>query len=103
MESVIKQISEIETAASAIVENAEKQKESLDHEYRAKRNAFDAELEEKTMAKIQAIRNDLETRTSTLLNEQSVENDDSITSLQRQYDEHHTRYAQDILKRITEV
>lgn len=103
MESVIKQISEIETAASAIVENAEKQKESLDHEYRAKRNTFDTELEEKTMAKIQAIRNDLETRTSTLLNEQSVENDDSITSLQRQYDEHHTRYAQDILKRITEV
>lgn len=103
MESVIKQISEIETAASAIVANAEKQKESLDHEYRAKRNAFDTELEEKTMAKIQSIRSDLETRISTLLNEQSVENDDSITSLQRQYDEHHTRYAQDILKRITEV
>lgn len=103
MESVIEKISEIETAASAIVANAEKQKESLDHEYRAKRNAFDAELEEKTMAKIQSIRSDLETRITTLLNEQSVENDDSITSLQQQYDEHHTRYAQDIIKRITEV
>lgn len=103
MESVIKKISEIESAASAIVANAEQQKESLDHEYRAKRNAFDKELEDKTMAKIQAIRDDLETRTSALLNEQSVENDDSITELQRQYDEHHTRYAQNILKRITEV
>ncbi len=103
MESVIKKISEIESAASAIVSNAEKQKEALDHEYRAKRNAFDQDLEEKTMAKIQAIRDDLETRTSALLNEQSVDNDDSITGLQRQYDEHHTRYAQDILKRITEV
>lgn len=103
MESVIKKISEIESAASAIVQNADKQKESLDHEYRAKRNTFDEELETKTMAEIQKIRNDLETRTSALLNEQSVENDDSITGLQKQYDEHHTRYAQDILKRITEV
>ena len=103
MESVIKKISEIESAASAIVANAEKQKESLDHEYRAKRNAFDLELESQTMSKIQQIRDDLETRTSALLNEQSVENDDSITELQRQYNEYHTRYAQDILKRITEV
>lgn len=103
MESVIKKISEIESAASAIVANAERQKESLDHEYRARRNAFDEELENKTMAEIQKIRDDLETKTSALLNEQSTWNDDSITELQRQYDEHHTRYAQDILKRITEV
>ena len=103
MDSVIKKISEIESAASAIVANAEKQKESLDHEDRAKRNAFDQDLEERTMTKIQQIRDDLETRTSALLNEQSVENDDSITELQRQYNEYHTRYAQDILKRITEV
>lgn len=103
MESVIRKISEIESAASAIVANAEKQKESLDHEYRAMRNAFDKELEDKTMAEIQKIRDDLETKTSALLNEQNVENDDSITELQRQYNEYHTRYAQDILKRITEV
>lgn len=103
MESVIRKISEIESAASAIVANAERQKESLDHEYRARRNAFDEELEAKTMTAIQNIRNELETKTSALLNEQSVENDDSITQLQRQYDEYHTRYAQDILKRITEV
>lgn len=103
MESVIKKISEIESAASAIVANAESQKESLECEYRAKRNAFDKELEDKTMAEIQKIRDELETKTSALLNEQSVENDDSITELQRQFDEYHTRYAQDILKRITEV
>lgn len=103
MESIITKISEIESAASAIVANAEKQKEALDHEYRARRNAFDKELEDKTMAEITRIRNDLETRTSSLLNEQSVDNDDSITELQRQYKEYHTRYAQDILRRITEV
>ncbi|WP_251386553.1 hypothetical protein [Mediterraneibacter agrestimuris] len=103
MESVIRKISEIESAASAIVANAEKQKESLDHEYRARRNAFDEELEDKTMREIQKIRDDLESKTSALLNEQSVENDDSITELQRQYNEYHTRYSQDILKRITEV
>lgn len=103
MESVIKKISEIESAASAIVNSAEHQKEALDHEFRKKRNDFDRELEEKTMAKIQQIRDELEKTTSALLTEQSVENNDSIELLKQQYEEHHTQYAQDILKRITEV
>ena len=33
MESIVKKLSEIESAASAIVEHAEAQKEILDHEY----------------------------------------------------------------------
>ena len=55
------------------------------------------------VSQLDVYKRQLETRTSALLNEQSVENDDSITELQRQYNEYHTRYAQDILKRITEV
>ena len=43
MESIVRKLSEIESAASAIVEHAEAQKEILDHEYREKRNRFDAD------------------------------------------------------------
>lgn len=103
MDSIVKKLSEIESAAAAIVKHAEEQKEVLDHEFREKRNQFDEELEKKTMEKINEIRSELEKTTSALLNEQSGVNNDSIALLQQQYEANHTRYAKDILKRITEV
>ncbi len=45
MDSIVKKLSEIESAAAAIVRHAEEQKEVLDHEFREKRNQFDEELE----------------------------------------------------------
>ena len=103
MDSIVKKLSEIESAAAAIVRYAEEQKEVLDHEFREKRNQFDEELEKKTMEKINEIRSELEKTTSSLLDEQSGENNDSIALLKQQYEINHTKYAKDILKRITEV
>lgn len=103
MDSIVKKLSEIESAAAAIVRHAEEQKEVLDHEFREKRNQFDEELEKKTMGKINEIRSELEKTTSSLLDEQSGENNDSIALLKQQYEINHTKYAKDILKRITEV
>lgn len=103
MDSIVKKLSEIESVAAAIVRHAEEQKEVLDHEFREKRNQFDEELEKKTMEKINEIRSELEKTTSSLLDEQSGENNDSIALLKQQYEINHTKYAKDILKRITEV
>ena len=103
MDSIVKKLSEIESAASAIVEHAEAQKEVLDREYHEKRKAYDEKLEEKTAAEIKKIRDELERTTQKLLDSQSGANDDSITALKKEYEEKHTQYAQDILKRITEV
>ena len=103
MDSIVKKLSEIESAAAAIVRHAEEQKEVLDHEFSEKRNQFDEELEKKTMEKINEIRSELEKTTSSLLDEQSGENNDSIALLKQQYEINHTKYAKDILKRITEV
>lgn len=103
MDSIVKKLSEIESAAAAIVRHAEEQKEVLDHEFREKRNQFDEELEKKTMEKINEIRSELEKTTSSLLDEQSGENNDSIALSKQQYEINHTKYAKDILKRITEV
>lgn len=55
------------------------------------------------MEKINDIRSELEKTTSSLLDEQSGENNDSIALLKQQYEINHTKYAKDILKRITEV
>ena len=103
MHSIVKKLSEIESAASAIVEHAEAQKEVLDHEYREKRNRFDTELEEKTSKKIQEIQDDLTAKTQELLKAQVGGRNDTIAALEKEYEERHTWYAQNILKRITEV
>lgn len=103
MDSIVKKLSEIESAASAIVEHAEAQKEALDHEYREKRSRFDAELEDRTTKKILKIQEDLNTKIQALLKAQIGGRNDTIAALEKEYEERHTWYAQNILKRITEV
>ena len=56
MDSIVNKLTEIEDAASAIVQHAEAQKEILDKEYDEKRRAFDTQLENKTLSQIEAIR-----------------------------------------------
>ena len=64
MDSIVNRLTEIEDAASAIVQHADEQKEALDKEFDEKRKLFDAELEKKTQSRIDAIRSDLEKNTS---------------------------------------
>ena len=103
MDSIVNRLTEIEDAASAIVQHADEQKEALDKEFDEKKKNFDAELEKKTQSRIDAIRNDLEKDTSRLLDSQNGFSDAAIDALQREYDERHTEYAREILKHITEV
>lgn len=103
MDSIVRKLSEIESAASAIVEHAEAQKEVLDREYHEKRSKFDNDLEKKTSGEIQKIRDHLEKKTQKLLEEQTGGQCDAIAALEQEYNERHTWYAQNILKRITEV
>lgn len=103
MDSVINKLTEIEDAATAIVSHAEEQKAELDREYEEKRRAFDEELEEETQRKLQAIRDELEEEKERLLNGQSAGSRSSIELLRQEYEENHTKYAREILARITEV
>lgn len=103
MDSIVNKLTEIESAASAIVQHAEVQKEEMEKEYDEKRRIFDSELEAKTQAQIKAIRDELEATTSQILDTQSSESTSTIDALQREYEENHTEYAKEILRRITEV
>lgn len=103
MDSVINKLTEIEDAASAIVSHAEEQKAALDKEYEEKKKAFDRELEEETQKKLQAIRDELEEEKKRLLQGQSAGSQSSIELLQQEYETNHTKYAREILERITEV
>ena len=103
MDSIVKKLSEIEAAAAAVVEHAEAHKAVLDDEFQGARRKFDNELEAKTQTRIKKIRDELERSTTKLLDSQSGANTDSIEALQKEYEEKHTIYARQILKRITEV
>ena len=103
MESIVNRLTEIEDAATAIVQHAEDQKEALSKEYDEKRRKFDEDLEKKTQERISVIRDKLEKKTSQLLDSQSGSSDAVIQALQKEYSERHTEYAREILKRITEV
>ncbi len=103
MDSIVNRLTEIEDAASAIVQHADEQKEALDKEFDEKKKLFDAELEKKTQSRIDAIRSDLEKNTSRLLDSQNGSSDAAIEALQQEYNERHTEYAREILKHITEV
>jgi ABC-type phosphate transport system auxiliary subunit len=103
MDSIVNKLTEIEDAASAIVKHAEEQKEVLNREYDEKKRAFDHDLDEKTNARLNEIRSDLETKTSQILESQSGSSTELIRSLRKEYEEKHTEYAREILRRITEV
>lgn len=103
MDSIINKLTEIENAASAIVEHTEVEKEKLDQEYAQKRKAFDEKLEAETNTKLRKIREELEITTKQLLDSRAGANTDSVEALQEEFDTRHTLYAQEILRRITEV
>ena len=81
MDSIINKLTEIESAASAIVQHAEAEKSALDEKFDKKRMDFDKELEADTQRQIQ----------------------DELNALQKEYNEKHSDYAHEILRRITEV
>lgn len=103
MDSIINKLTEIESTASAIVQHAEAEKSALDEKFDKKRMDFDKELEADTQRQIQGIRDKLESETSRILSGQSQESQDELDALQKEYDEKHSDYAHEILRRITEV
>lgn len=103
MDSIINKLTEIESAASAIVQHAEAEKSALDEKYNKKRMNFDKELEADTQQRIREIRDKLESEISRILSGQNQESQDELDALQKEYDEKHSDYAHEILRRITEV
>ena len=78
MDAILDKLTEIENAASAIVRHAEEKKDVLGQEF-----------DEKEQSRV--------------LNSSSGASEDTICSLRKEYEEKHTEYAHEILRRITEV
>ena len=103
MDAILDKLTEIENAASAIVRHAEEQKDVLGQEFDEKRKKFDEDLENKTKARLEKIREQLEKEQSRVLNSSSGASEDTICSLRKEYEEIHTDFEHEILRRFTEV
>ena len=103
MDSVIEKLAEIEAAAEAIVEHAQEQKKVIEREIQDKRDVFDRELEDKTQKKIAEIRGAGEDKMNRILEDQRIKNSSTIQRLEKEYEENHTAYAEEILRHIIEV
>ena len=99
MNSIISKLSEIETAATAIVKHAESEKDRLDQD----QQRFDEDLAASTKEKLDAIQQNLTSKMNTQLQQLQSESEQTIHSLTREYEIKHEQYAHEILKRITEV
>ncbi|MCL2865592.1 MAG: hypothetical protein FWE25_08645 [Lachnospiraceae bacterium] len=103
MESIVKKLSEIENAASAIITSAENQKAALDETYHNKTKAFDENLEKSTTEQLQVIKDAHDKEIAQLLLEQSNCHAYALKALQEDYDTNHSKYAEELLKQVTMI
>ena len=103
MNSIISKLSEIETAATAIVKHAESEKDRLDQKMQKTNKDSTKIWLQAQKEKLDAIQQNLTSKMNTQLQQLQSESERTIHSLTREYEIKHEQYAHEILKRITEV
>mgnify|MGYP000071662047 CR=1 FL=1 len=98
MDKVIEKISDIESAATSIMDNANERKKAFAKEMEKRTAAFDNDLEAQTNAKIDKLRADLETEMNNQLKAQRNESLKILTALENHYKEHHEQYVEDLFQ-----
>ena len=98
MDKVIEKISDIESAATSIMDNANERKKAFAKEMEGRTAAFDTDLEAKTNGKIEKLRSDLEIGMNSQLKEQLNDSTKILTALENHYEEHHNQYVEDLFQ-----
>ena len=102
MEQILNKLSEIETAARHIMEDADRTKAALSSEMEQQCRDFDATLEQKTNLKIQELRNSLEKQKDqelTLLRQQTEK---ALIDLDAYYRQNHQQLSEELFHRLLE-
>lgn len=92
MDTVIKQISEIESAAAAVMDAANGRKKPLRRNGR-KNCCFARELDSETEAKLQKIRAEMEVEMDSKLSKQKSDAKKVLAWMEKNYENHHTEYV----------
>lgn len=101
MDTVIEKISEIESAATAIMEDASEQKKAFAKEMEERTAAFDAQLEAETSKRIEELRARMEIEMKERLEKQRSDSQKVLRAMEKRYQEHHTQYVEELFKKMT--
>lgn len=100
MDTVIEKISEIESAATAIMENANEEKKAFAKEMEERTAAFDAQLEAETNKRIEELRARMEIEMNDRLEKQRNDSEKVLRALDKRYQEHHAQYVEELFKKM---
>ncbi len=103
MKEIINQLSEIEKAASDIVYEATKKKDSIFKEVEEKKRTLDFEMEQEVKEKASILNKSLHEKMENDMKELRSNTNESIEMIQEIYDTKHNDIAQDIMNRIIGV
>lgn len=103
MEQILSKLSEIETTARHILEEADLTKQALSENAEQKRKDFDKRLDEDTAGKILKIRQELEKEKDAQLDTLRADTDAVFASLDAYYEKNHERLSEKLFQQILDL
>ena len=100
MDVEIDKISEIESAATSIMEHANEQKKAFAKEMDERTAAFDAQLEQETEIEIEKLRAGMEIKMNQRLKKQRDELQEILKAMEKNFEVHHTQYAEELFNNM---
>ena len=101
MDTVIEKISEIESAATSIMEDANERKKAFAKEMEERTAAIDAQLEAETNKRIEELRARMEIEMNERLEKQRNDSQNVLRAMEQRYQEHHRSYVEELFKKMT--
>lgn len=102
MNTVIKRISEIEDAASTIMESANASKKAFAQEMEERTREFNRDLEVRTEQGIEEFRKRMEAEMALKQEQQNSEAADLLQRMEQNYEECHSQYVDQLFRSLTE-
>lgn len=100
MDTVIDKISEIEAAATAIMDDANERKKAFAREMEERTAAFDAQMEAETNKRIGELRARMEIEMNERLEKQRSDSQKVLRAMEQRYEEHHTQYVEELFNKM---
>ncbi len=100
MDTIIKQISEIENRAASVMEEANARKKAISQEMNDKTSEFDRELDIQMQQKIKKLQADMEVDMNARLEDQRQKAACILRKMEQNYDEHHEEYARNLFQQL---
>lgn len=101
MDTVIEKISEIESAATSIMNEANERKKAFAKEMEERTAEFDAQLEAKTNKRIESLRASMEITMNNRLEKQRNDSKRVLDAMERRYNENHSQYVEELFYNMT--